>query len=420
MWKLFDEIVGKTIKCECGRVHIVPKIDFVFEDGISKNLGSFFKDEIFIADKNTFPLVDVPGERVIVLNDSERVLATMDRVKEVLKLLKEKKDLVSIGSGSLTDIARYASFLIGKNFSCFPTAPSVDAYTSSVSALIENGLKKTLKAVPPKRVVIDMDILVKAPFDLIRSGLGDMGAKVTARLDWILSNFLNGEHICGLVWRLMRDPLKSMLKNTGNILKRKKEPFRNLVDTLLLSGITMTMVGNSRPASGAEHIISHFLEMYYEMNGRIPLLHGLQVAMGTFVSIKAYEVILEDIPLRKSKISQEERENFLYETFGEKARGFLEIYEKKRKKRNVDLASLKRVISPTYLEFKDTLLEHLKLLNLGELFSKFDLEFFRKAVIFSNSIRERYTVLDLLEELGILEDFSHFVIDEIRQLGFFS
>jgi len=318
---LFDEIVGKTIKCECGRVHIVPKIDFVFEDGISKNLGSFFKDEIFIADKNTFPLVDVPGERVIVLNDSERVLATMDRVKEVLKLLKEKKDLVSIGSGSLTDIARYASFLIGKNFSCFPTAPSVDAYTSSVSALIENGLKKTLKAVPPKRV---------------------------------------------------------------------------------------------------EHIISHFLEMYYEMNGRIPLLHGLQVAMGTFVSIKAYEVILEDIPLRKSKISQEERENFLYETFGEKAKGFLEIYEKKRKKRNVDLASLKRVISPTYLEFKDTLLEHLKLLNLGELFSKFDLEFFRKAVIFSNSIRERYTVLDLLEELGILEDFSHFVIDEIRQLGFFS
>jgi len=82
----------------------------------------------------------------------------------------------------------------------------------------------------------------------------------------------------------------------------------------------------------------------------------------------------------------------------------------------VDLASLKRVISSTYSEFKDTLMKHLKLLNLGELFSKFDLEFFRKVVIFSNSIRERYTVLDLLEELGILEDFSHFVIDEIRQL----
>ena len=243
-----------------------------------------------------------------------------------------------------------------------------------------------------------------------------MGAKVTARLDWILSNFLNGEYICDLVWRLMRDPLKDMLQSTEDILKRGKEPFRNLVDTLLLSGITMTMVGNSRPASGAEHIISHFLEMYYEMNGKIPLLHGLQVAMGTFVSIKAYEVILEDIPMRKSKISREEREKFLYETFGERAKEFLETHEKKRKERNVNLVSLKRVISPTYSEFKDTLMKHLKLLNLGELFSKFDLEFFRKVVIFSNSIRERYTVLDLLEELGILEDFSHFVIDEIRQL----
>jgi len=416
VWKLFDEILGRTIECECGRVHVVPKIDFVFEDGISKNLGSFFKDEIFIADKNTFPLVNVPEGKVIVLNDSERVLATMDRVREVLRLLKEEKNLVSIGSGSLTDITRYASFLMGKNFSCFPTAPSVDAYTSSVSALIENGFKKTLKAISPERVVIDMSVLVKAPFDLIRSGLGDMGAKVTARLDWVLSNLLNGEYICDFVWKLMRDPLKGMLQSTEDILKREKEPFRNLVDTLLLSGITMTMVGNSRPASGAEHIISHFLEMYYEMNGKIPLLHGLQVAMGTFVSIKAYEAILENIPMRKSKISREEREKFLYETFGERAKEFLETYEKKRKERNVDLASLKKVISPIYSEFKDTLMKHLKLLNLGELFSKFDLEFFRKVVIFSNSIRERYTVLDLLEELGILEDFSHFVIDEIRQL----
>ena len=413
---MFDEILGRTIECECGRVHVVPKIDFVFEDGISKNLGSFFKDEIFIADKNTFPLVNVPEGKVIVLNDSERVLATMDRVREVLRLLKEEKNLVSIGSGSLTDITRYASFLMGKNFSCFPTAPSVDAYTSSVSALIENGFKKTLKAISPERVVIDMSVLVKAPFDLIRSGLGDMGAKVTARLDWVLSNLLNGEYICDFVWKLMRDPLKGMLQSTEDILKREKEPFRNLVDTLLLSGITMTMVGNSRPASGAEHIISHFLEMYYEMNGKIPLLHGLQVAMGTFVSIKAYEAILENIPMRKSKISREEREKFLYETFGERAKEFLETYEKKRKERNVDLASLKKVISPIYSEFKDTLMKHLKLLNLGELFSKFDLEFFRKVVIFSNSIRERYTVLDLLEELGILEDFSHFVIDEIRQL----
>jgi len=413
---LFEEILGKTIECECGRVHVIPKIDFVFEDGISKDLGNFFEDEMFIVDSNTFPLVNVPGERVIMLNGSERVLATMERVEEVLKSLKKGRDLVSVGSGSLTDITRYASFLTGRNFSCFPTAPSVDAYTSSVSAVIENGIKRTLKAIPPKRVVIDMDVLTKAPTDLIRAGLGDMGAKVIARLDWVLSNFLNDEYICNFVWELMKDLLKKMLQRTGNILKRDRKSFRYLVDTLLLSGITMVIVGSSRPASGAEHIISHFLEMYYEMNGKIPMLHGLQVAMGTFVSLKAYEVILENIPMKKFEISRQDREKFLFETFGEKAREFLKIHEKKIKKRTVDLASLKNVILPIYLEFKDVLMEHLRLLNLGELFSKLDLEFFRKVVIFSNSIRERYTILDLLEEMEILEDFSHFVIDEIRQL----
>lgn len=416
MRKLFDEILGKTIKCGCGRIHIVPNIDFVFENGISRNMGDFFKNEIFIADKNTFLLVNVPEERVVVLDDGERVLATMNRVKEILEFLKKKEDLVSIGSGSLTDITRYTSFISNRNFSCFPTAPSVDAYTSSVSALIENSCKKTFKAIPPKCVVVDMDILTKAPFDLIRAGLGDMGAKVIARLDWILSSFLNDEYICEFAWEMMKNPLKDLLKSTENILKRERKAFRNLVNTLLLSGIIMTMIGNSRPASGAEHIISHFLDMYYRMNGKIPLFHGLQVAMGTFISIKAYEVILENVPMRKSKISLKERRNFLYEVFGEKAKKFLRIYEKKRIKRNVDLISLRKVISPIYSEFKDILMQHLKFLKLGKLFSKFDMEFFRKVVIFSNSIRERYTILDLLEELEILEDFSHFVIDEIHQL----
>jgi len=65
--------------------------------------GRFFKNEIFIADKNSFLLVNVTEEKVTVLDDSERILATMNRVKEILEFLKKKEDLVSIGSGSLTD-----------------------------------------------------------------------------------------------------------------------------------------------------------------------------------------------------------------------------------------------------------------------------------------------------------------------------
>ena len=45
--------------------------------------------------------------------------------------------------------------------------------------------------------------------------------------------------------------------------KREKNAVAALMEGLVLSGIAMSYIGNSRPASGSEHHMSHYWEMMF-------------------------------------------------------------------------------------------------------------------------------------------------------------
>jgi len=68
---------------------------------------------------------------------------------------------------------------------------------------------------------------------------------------------------------------------------REPEGIRALTEGLLLSGITMQMMGNSRPASGSEHHVSHFIEMLYE-DETPKFLHGEKVGAATVALSELY------------------------------------------------------------------------------------------------------------------------------------
>ena len=69
------------------------------------------------------------------------------------------------------------------------------------------------------------------------------------------------------------------------------EGVEKLMDALLISGYAMVIAGNSRPASGAEHHMSHFLEMDFLRRGRRIPLHGVKVGLGTMVSLYLYKTL---------------------------------------------------------------------------------------------------------------------------------
>jgi glycerol-1-phosphate dehydrogenase [NAD(P)+] len=65
-----------------------------------------------------------------------------------------------------------------------------------------------------------------------------------------------------------------------------------LLQALLLSGISMVLAGSSAPASGAEHLFSHMLDMRRHVAGEPTGLHGAQVGVGTLITAALYEALL--------------------------------------------------------------------------------------------------------------------------------
>lgn len=88
--------------------------------------------------------------------------------------------ILGVGSGVVNDICKYVSSVTEIPYGILATAPSMDGYVSSVSALYKHGKKVTLPSTVPQDVLIDTEILRNAPLDMIVAGAGDMIGKYTS------------------------------------------------------------------------------------------------------------------------------------------------------------------------------------------------------------------------------------------------
>lgn len=193
--------------------------------------------------------------------------------------------LIAVGSGTVHDLTRYCAHRRGLPFVSCPTAASVDGFCSSVAAMTLHGAKKTIPAGAPKLVAADPELIAEAPARLAASGFGDMMGKYIALSDWEVSGILTGELYCRPVAELMREALELTAAAADGIGRHEPAAMEKLTCGLLLSGVAMQLMGNSRPASGAEHHISHMIEMTFERQGLShPALHGEKVGVGTVLA----------------------------------------------------------------------------------------------------------------------------------------
>ena len=201
--------------------------------------------------------------------------------------------MIAVGSGTVHDITRYCAHDRNIDFVSCPTAASVDGFCSSVAAMTWNGCKKTFTARSPKIVVADTDIIKNAPVRLAKSGIGDMIGKYIALADWRIANILTKEFLCETIFNLTLGATDAVLKSAKGIAKGEESAYENLMYGLILSGLAMQMMGNSRPASGAEHHISHIIEMEPEyLAVHSDALHGEKVGVGTILATTEYKRIV--------------------------------------------------------------------------------------------------------------------------------
>ena len=290
--------------CPCGVKHELSIKEIAIGSGITPKTGEIlsrngFTDKLlFIADKNTLKAADgIKGalkDFTVVEKIYENLReATVSEVENVKKLLKGCDCVISVGTGSLNDIARKAAADLDKPLAIFATAPSMDGFASYNAPLTDGNFKITYAAKSPEVIIADTKILAAAPAYLKSAGFGDMVGKYVALIDWQVSHLITGEHYCEKVAALTRKATDKITALADRITAQDEESAAAVFESLLLTGIGMSFTKTSRPASGTEHILSHFWECKKLLKGELSDFHGRKVGVATLLILEEYKKLLQ-------------------------------------------------------------------------------------------------------------------------------
>ncbi len=229
--------------------------------------------------------------RDIVLEPGE-VVADEVRLIEILRQTNPDDELfIAAGSGTITDMTRFVSFKLGVPFVSCPTAASVDGFTSIGAPLVLKGIKQTLISQPPLAMFAHTHVLCEAPPEMTAAGYGDIIGKITSLADWKIGRLLWNEPYDESIAERTQRAIDACVKHRHEIGTRTAAGVEILMHALVESGLCLVDFGESRPASGAEHHLSHFWEMQLLRDGRPAILHGAKVGVATVMIAQLYERI---------------------------------------------------------------------------------------------------------------------------------
>ena len=292
--------------CPCGREHTVDIKAVEIGHGLKEKTAEILRENGFpvnilvVADKNSLGasegILDVLRQGGISFelklydNFNEPL---MEFVYEIEEACRGVDGILSIGTGSINDVCRKAALTCDKEFAIFATAPSMDGFASGTSPIIENGIKSTLPARQPSILIGDTAILAASPAELKSSGFGDIIGKLTALVDWRVAHVLVGEYYCEQIAELVRTALRRLISMADRVTESDEETAGFIMETLVLTGLAMKLADVSRPASGAEHMISHFWGMRKLSAGKHADYHGKKVGVATMMLVDLYHKLAE-------------------------------------------------------------------------------------------------------------------------------
>ncbi len=387
-------------KCSCERgEHKAPVERYEISEGAIKKLPEILKDynKIYVvADKNTYRVAGKQVEDILKENnmfshthilEAETVLPNAETVGEIFVNMYdinskpnifEYADLpdfiLAVGSGTINDSCRMVSYRTHIPYGIFGTAPSMDGYLSAGSPYLHDGTKSTVQGTTARYFIADVDIAKDAPYDMLLSGIGDMFGKYTGLLDWELARDYAGEYFCEEIAKDVLDATNKCLENGYKVAERESETIKNIMEGFTVTGLGMAFTGNSRPASGSEHIVAHAWELYDIEKGHKPNLHGLEVCQGTRMIAVMYKLLYK----------------------------------------NTDDAKLKRLIEK-YLPYFDAVEEYSVKMKMPIVAKDRELMIsgFERAL----GMRDRYTILFYLRDRGLLSEYIEKTVDEFIKIA---
>ena len=245
----------------------------------------FFPAKILVTQENLYELYREDLDKT----EFEKILFIKGgNVEETANIMAECREsdalIIAFGGGSVLDAVKYSSSTIDKPYITIPSALSNDAIYSTVARLVKNGQKVGFDVQPPMGIIVDIDVIRNSPRELLLAGIADLVSNLSAIQDWLLSHNEIGEPINELAFMLAKESAMPILHYSEEDLFSDKL-ILDLVNGLITSGLSMSISGNTRGASGAEHMISHAIDKYYPEKATI---HGLQVGWALQIIEKRY------------------------------------------------------------------------------------------------------------------------------------
>jgi len=441
-----DDLMGFSAPCRCGKVHSVDMRGVSIRPGAIEDVVAWAKEAggslrlVVVADRIT---AGIAGERVMKLLSGDGHSTRMcllpdgaggrphadDRTLSVVESALGNADLaVAVGSGTVNDLTKLASYNRKIPYLVVATAPSMNGYASAISAVMIKRVKRTLDCHQPMAAVADLDILQAAPLELVAAGLGDLESKPTSTADYRLGGRICGAYYCPAPEGVVLDAEARVAEASGGLKRRDPEALARLTEALMLSGISMKLAGSSSPASGGEHLISHYWDMTAPEENRVEGWHGAQTGVATIVTAALYDFLKKMDPkdidvdaLVAAHRPFDELQESIRERHGRLAEEVLQEFAMKHPTADQlreRLAMIKAGWEALWTDVGTTLRPPERIrkilsaagapvtmrgLGLGS-------GHLRRAFSAAREIRNRYTVLDLAADLGVLESRSENVL----------
>lgn len=437
--------LNQRFTCDCGREHYASLRAVRVGEGALEELAGLvklmgFQSLYLICDSITYGIAGERCEKILTeagiryktvqlahLGFDEATLGEL-----TIQMPRDCDLCVAVGTGAINDMTRYFSYKMARPFCTVATAAPMDGFASSIAALQVNSLKTTFDAQTPIMIFGDTDILKGAPYRMIAAGLGDLLGKFTCLCDWKLARIITGEHYCENIVELVESCVKNVLADADKARERDAQTLGKIMEGLVLAGVAMSLYGNSRPASGCEHHMSHYWEMMFEQAGKRPVPHGTQVGVGTVLILKLVEKLLaaevdfdaaRDAAKRYDPAAWEEN---IRAAYGPAADGVIAM--EARAQKNETTAHLARIdaMEAHWDEIKTLLAALPASEQIEDLLRSLgspclpdeigvDRAMLKNTFLYCKEVRARYTILQMVWDLGLLDTLSDAVIAETAE-----
>ena len=398
---------------------------------------------VIVADENTWRAAGqsvadflretgIPQDEPVIFPAEPRLHAD-DRHSQNLRERIAGKVAIAVGGGTINDICKLATEYAGNHgYLCVATAASVDGFTSYGAAMTVHGFKKTMPCAAPMAILADTGVVGSAPDELTASGYADLAAKIPAGADWFIADQLGEHPMAPDVWQLVQPELRDWLSDPEGLRDKRPEPLRKLFKGLAMTGFAVRFSRGSRAASGAAGRRSHGAAVEGRRQDGLEPSHGFKVAIGTLMTTalmtETFALDPEEIAVRAAHHhgpSHAERGAMIDACLaGSAFHADTRRIALDKLLTGGDLAVRRAAIITGWETMRTKVMD--QLIPFDELKRRFAVlgaptepahigasrESLCRAVIVAAMIRKRYTILDLLFELGLLEDMLDIVLSK--------